>query len=232
MRFQERPTQCREVPWTAQDAWLGSACLGIWLALAYVVVLLLQNMAVNISSGLLVTMLELALLLPVWMLAGKKYGATLWDLGLGGFKIRYLGLGLILFFPAMWINAIYEALLTANDLQMQPEIKQILSKTPSPGLFVFAAVVIAPVVEEIFFRGFLFTGLKKRFSWTKAMFISSGLFALLHLRPLAIPPIFILGLVFAYLYQRSGSIWPAILIHGLVNGLAVIWVFAQNADLF
>ena len=109
-------------------------------------------------------------------------------------------------------------------------LEKILStNNPSPGLFIFAAVIIAPLVEEIFFRGFLFAGLKKRFSWPKAMFISSGLFALLHLRPLAAPPIFILGVVFAYLYQRSGSIWPAIFIHALVNSLAVMWVFAQPA---
>lgn len=227
MTFYEPSTQRREAPWTVHDAWLGSACLAIWLTLSYAVVLLFKLLAVEISPGLLVTMLELALLLPVWWLTGRKYGATLRDLGLSGFKLRYLGLGLVLFFPAMWMNALYEAFLTANDLQLQPEIKRILSETPSPGLFVFAAVIVAPLVEEIFFRGFLFTGLKKRFTWTKAMFISSGLFALLHLHLLAVPPIFILGLVFAYLYQRSGSIWPAILIHGLVNGLAMIWVFTQ-----
>ncbi len=218
------------VPWTVRDAWLGAACLGIWLALAYVAVTLLHLLDVDLSPGLMVSMLELALLVPVWWFTRKKYNAGRHHLGLTGFKMRYLGLGAALLLPAMWINALYETVLSSYNLEVQPELKHILTQTPSPGVFVFAAVIIAPLVEEIFFRGFLFAGLKKRFAWTKAMLISSGLFALLHLRLLAVPPIFILGLIFAYLYQKSGSIWPGVLIHALVNALAVIWVFTYAAS--
>ena len=170
-----------EVPWSVRDTWLGAACLGLWLALAYAGVILLKSLAVDISAGLLVALLELALLLPVWWLAGKKHGARWRDLGIRGFKARYVGLGLGLFFPAMWVNALYESFLSQFGLKMQPELERILTGTPSPGLFIFAAVILAPAVEEIFFRGFLFAGLKKRFSWPQAMLISSGLFALLHL---------------------------------------------------
>lgn len=215
------------VPWTTQDTWLGVACLGLWLSLAYGLVLVLKLLAVDISPGLMMTGLELALLLPVWWLTRQKYGTSFRHLGLTGFKARYLGVGLALFVPAMWLNALYEAFLSRFGLKMQPELDRILTGTSSPGLFILAAVIIAPLVEEIFFRGFLFAGLKKRFTWPKAMLISSGLFAFLHLTPLAVPPIFILGLVFAYLYQRSGSIWPAVIIHSLVNSLAVIWISAQ-----
>mgnify|MGYP006284001279 CR=1 FL=1 len=217
----------RTVPWTAQDTWLGAACLGIWLTLAYGFIVLLKSLAVDISAGLMVTGLELALLFPVWWLTRKKYGATWSHLGLTRFKARYLGLGLALFVPTMWLNALYEAFLSRFGLKMQPEVERILTETSSPGLFILAAVIIAPLVEEIFFRGFLFAGMKKRFTWPTAMLISSGLFSLLHLSPLAVLPIFLLGLVFAYLYQRSNSIWPAVIIHSLVNSLAVIWVFAR-----
>lgn len=227
--FPEDAVRPPTVPWTVQDAWLGAACLGIWLALAYAGIALLQVLDVDLSPGLMVSMLELALLFPVWWFTRRKYRASPQQLGLIGFKARYLGLAAALFVPAMWLNALYQAVLSEHNLKVQPELERIVTQTASPGLFILAAVVIAPVVEEIFFRGFIFAGLKKRYTWVKAMLISSGLFALLHLRPLAVPPIFILGLVFAYLYQRSGSIWPAILIHSLVNGLAVIWIFLQHA---
>jgi len=227
--FQDSHHQSASVPWTVRDAWLGAACLGMWLFLAYALVILLKSLAVDISPGLMVALLELALVVPVWWFTRRKYGASWRHLGLTGFQARYLGLGLLLFVPAMWLNALYEGFLSRYDMKVQPELERILADAPSPGLFIIAAVIIAPVVEEIFFRGFLFAGLKKRFSWPTAMFISSGLFALLHLRLLAVPPIFILGLVFAYLYQRSGSIWPAIIIHALVNSLAVIWIFARAA---
>ncbi|MBS3780210.1 MAG: CPBP family intramembrane metalloprotease [Desulfovermiculus sp.] len=215
------------VPWTLKDTWLGVVCLAIWLSLAYGLVLLLKFLAVDISPGLMVTALELALFLPVWWLTRKKYGATWRHLGLAAFKARYLGLGVGLFIPAMWLNALYEAFLSRFGLKMQPELERILTETSSPGLFILAAVIIAPLVEEIFFRGFLFAGLKKRYTWVSAMLISSGLFALLHLSPLAAPLIFLLGLVFAYLYQQSGSIWPAVITHSLVNSLAVIWIYAH-----
>ena len=215
------------IPWTARDAWLGAACLGIWMGLASCIVMLVRSLHVDISPGLLVTILELVLLLPVWWFTLHKYGAKFGHLGLVGFRIKYLGLAVGLFVPAMWFNALYEAVLAHYGLQVQPDLERVLTETPSPGLIIFAAVIIAPVVEEIFFRGFLFAGLKKRFPWKKAMIISAGLFALLHLSPLAAPPIFLLGLVFAYLYQKSGSIWPAICVHLLVNAAAVIWVFSR-----
>ncbi len=223
-----QPIQSRTVPWTAQDAWLGVACLGIWLCLAYGLVAILKLLALDISPGLMVTGMELVLLLPAWGLTRKKYGVSWSHLGLTKFKPRYLGLGLGLFVPSMWLNALYETFLSRFGHKMQPEVERILTETSSPGLFILAAVIIAPLVEEIFFRGFLFAGLKNRFLWTTAMLISSGLFALLHLSPLAAPPIFLLGLVFAYLYQRSGSIWPAVIIHSLVNSLAVIWIYSHG----
>ncbi|MFW6106387.1 MAG: CPBP family intramembrane glutamic endopeptidase [Desulfovermiculus sp.] len=227
--FQDSHQQSTAVPWTVRDTWLGASCLGMWLFLAYAVVILLKSLAVDISPGLMVALLELALIIPVWWFTRQKYGASWRHLGLTGFQTRYLGLGLLLFVPAMWLNALYEGILSQYDMKVQPELERFLADAPSPGLFIVAAVIIAPLVEEIFFRGFLFAGLKKGFSWPTAMLISSGLFALLHLRPLAAPPIFILGLVFAFLYQKSGSIWPAVIIHALVNSLAVIWVFARTA---
>jgi membrane protease YdiL (CAAX protease family) len=53
------------------------------------------------------------------------------------------------------------------------------------------------------------------------MLLSAGLFALAHILPTSILPIFILGVIFAYLYQISGSIWPAIIMHMLTNILAL-----------
>jgi membrane protease YdiL (CAAX protease family) len=91
----------------------------------------------------------------------------------------------------------------------------------SPWWLLIAGVIVAPVVEEIFFRGFAFAGLRNRYSWRKAAVISSLLFASVHLQPAALIPIFILGLIFSYLYYRSGSIMPAILMHVSTNALAL-----------
>ncbi len=67
----------------------------------------------------------------------------------------------------------------------------------------------------------MFAGLRERYGWQKAALISSSLFGVIHFTPTAIIPIFILGYIFAYLYQRSRSIWPAILMHASSNTLAL-----------
>ena len=63
--------------------------------------------------------------------------------------------------------------------------------------------------------------------------ISAGLFAVVHLQPIAMPPIFLLGLVFAYLYQRTESIWPAVIMHVATNtlGLAAAYLLSQMEPL-
>jgi membrane protease YdiL (CAAX protease family) len=93
-----------------------------------------------------------------------------------------------------------------------------------------AGVVVAPVVEELFFRSFLFAGLRKRYGWQKAGLISAALFAVIHLQPLAAIPIFLLGCLFAYLYQRSNSVWPAIVMHVATNalGLGAAYLLSQT----
>jgi hypothetical protein len=91
----------------------------------------------------------------------------------------------------------------------------------SPVGLVLAAVIAAPAVEEIFFRGFLFTGFRQAYGWNKAALLTSGIFALAHLSPVAFIPTFALGYVFAVLYQRANSIWPGILMHFLLNGFGI-----------
>ena len=57
--------------------------------------------------------------------------------------------------------------------------------------------------------------------------MSSALFAAAHLEVTFFVPAFILGYLFAYLYQRSNSIWPGMIIHALVNALAMAILFLQ-----
>ena len=76
--------------------------------------------------------------------------------------------------------------------------------------------------------GFVFTGLRRRMDWKQAALASAGLFALAHFMPTSILPIFLLGLIFAYLFQFSGSIWPAIFMHMLTNTVALSAAYAVS----
>ena len=88
-------------------------------------------------------------------------------------------------------------------------------------LFISVAIV-APLSEEIFFRGFVLPGLVKRFGVGRSLLLSSLVFGLFHIDPGAIVPTFALGLALGWVYLKTGSIWPAMFAHGLHNTVAVL----------
>jgi membrane protease YdiL (CAAX protease family) len=84
-------------------------------------------------------------------------------------------------------------------------------------------VLLAPVAEELFFRGFLFAGLRSRWSLWPAALTSGLIFGLVH-APTGITtvvPLAALGLALCWLYDRTGSLWPCVIAHMINNALAL-----------
>ena len=79
------------------------------------------------------------------------------------------------------------------------------------------ALVLAPLMEETFFRGFLFGGLSKRFSFFTAALISGFLFSLAHGQPTTLIPFTFVGMCFAAGYAYTGSLWTTIAAHFMFN---------------
>lgn len=217
------------IPWSIRDVWLGVGFLGLWLVTVIVVSLLIRFSVLAVNVGLFIGVAELVLLGPVWWLTVRKYRVSWEALGLRRFRGRMIGLGCGLMLLSFAFNLVYSAFLAIFNLQAQVDLVPLFAELSSPWWLLVAGVVIAPMVEEVFFRGFLFAGLRKKYDWRKAALISSALFALLHLQPTAMIPIFILGYIFAYLYYRSNSIWPAVLMHVSTNalGLGVAYILAK-----
>ncbi|CAM4233137.1 CAAX protease [Bacillus manliponensis] len=85
-----------------------------------------------------------------------------------------------------------------------------------------SAVIISPFYEEILYRGFLYKWLRGRLGVTSSLLCSALIFTLVHIPTYnALPMNFISGLVFAWTYEKSGSIIPAMVIHAFFNGLAI-----------
>lgn len=84
-----------------------------------------------------------------------------------------------------------------------------------------AAATLAPLCEEIAFRGWLLTALRTRHSAGVSIVLSGLLFAIMHLDPVRFSGVLALGVLYAWLTWRSGSVWPAILAHATNNGLGV-----------
>ena len=87
----------------------------------------------------------------------------------------------------------------------------------SPGVFV---VVVAPPVEEFFFRGFLFQSLRNSWGPVLGAIGSAVIFSAIHLQPDKFPQLVILGIALAFVFQRTDSLWPCIMFHALNNALA------------
>lgn len=84
-------------------------------------------------------------------------------------------------------------------------------------LFYITLGVLAPACEEPLFRGFLYQSMRSRYGILISMTVSALLFAVLHLDPGGMLPLFCLGFVFAYTFERSQSLIPSLVAHGLWN---------------
>jgi len=84
-------------------------------------------------------------------------------------------------------------------------------------LFYSTLGIMAPCIEESLFRGFFYSFLRSRYGPIFSNIVSASLFAAAHLDPGAALPLFCLGSIFAYLFERTGSIVPGIVAHGLWN---------------
>jgi uncharacterized protein len=85
-------------------------------------------------------------------------------------------------------------------------------------------VVAAPFSEEVFFRGFIFGGLRRRLSFPAAALISGLIFGLFHFTGpdsvAVVPQLALLGFALAWLYEETGSIYPPMAVHAVNNALA------------
>jgi membrane protease YdiL (CAAX protease family) len=118
---------------------------------------------------------------------------------------------------------IEQALSSVGVKQTQAEMFAGI-KSATPGQFVgvlLAVAVIAPVCEEIFFRGYVFTAVARQHSVPWAFGISSVLFALAHLNLQALGPILVIGVTFSFIYWRTGSLVPSMVAHAMNNALAM-----------
>ncbi len=139
---------------------------------------------------------------------------------------------------AVWIAvkgyAAYFALTLALSVIVRPDQEDISKELGVCGSSVAIAVLavvllalVAPVVEEMFFRGMFFSGLRSRFSLWPAAAISGGLFGLAHAPtgPTSAIVLVGLGVALAWIYEETGSIWPCIMVHVMNNALALAVAF-------
>ena len=123
----------------------------------------------------------------------------------------------------------FHVLWKTNTAMPLGEVLTAMLKTNSRwaiSLSVFVAVIMAPLVEELFFRGTLQPALKKWLGPRAGILTAAAFFAAMHPDPLTMPCLFVLGVVLGYVYDRTGSIAAPAVLHMAFNGLNVLQLFA------
>lgn len=123
---------------------------------------------------------------------------------------------------------ILNQMLIGGPPDTQNAIKQLLERGDTLTLVMLglSAVLIAPLVEEIIFRGFLFRNLRDTVGKGLAAVLSGLVFGLVHLHPTLILPLTGLGIALALLYEWTGSLWVPIAAHMAFNLLTLVRVEA------
>jgi len=130
------------------------------------------------------------------------------------------------------LNKACEILLTqfAGKVETQPtmQILEISITLPQRLYFGFAAIVLAPLLEEILFRAILYRGIKQRGYPKLALFGSALLFGAVHLSLLTFVPLTVLAIILALLYDKAESLMAPIIAHSLFNAANFILYFNQD----
>lgn len=152
----------------------------------------------------------------------------LWQLGLDRPRAAHLRDGVhayLSFLPVVLILGLLIFRLVGDSFTGQ-EVFVMLRALESPASLLLAVLVVglvAPLLEEIIFRGFLHATLRNLLPPAAALAVGALVFALLHFSLLVLLPLFLFGLLLGRLYERSGSLWPPVVTHALNNLVALFF---------
>lgn len=156
----------------------------------------------------------------IWALGIRRHRADWSALGFRPLDIRSLGalLGLV-------AAVVLGANIVVRSFVHLPRTQDlfVFGHQPRQVLLMVALVLVAaPLGEEVLFRGFLLQGLARRWGFWPAAVVTSAVFTLAHVWPHLYVPIFIMGLAFAWLFWRTGSLWASIAAHATMNATSLV----------
>ena len=219
-------------PWGLREAFaaIGLAIVfffiisGIAVGIAYALTGETEGSTI-IAAGLLATVVFDGLLVGIaYLFSVRKYQLSWRALGIHGPVRTWWWVPIVAALGAIFALGLYTFAmqeLGAEGLAPEQEVDDLFNTTailPLVGVF---TIIIAPVSEEIFFRGFLFPALIRRFRVLGAIVLTGALFGIVHITSIdtvgIVIPIGAIGAFFAWLYYRTGSLWVTIASHSLFN---------------
>jgi membrane protease YdiL (CAAX protease family) len=206
--------------------------------------------AVSVSLGLALHAergdLAFALIFSISAVAFEAWLAISAVLGIRGYPLRRrldrlgvrkprrddLWLGFAALSLAFVIFGVYSALVSAIGLDfLEPEggaAEDVVEEPVAAVLLGIALVALAPLVEEIFYRGLLVGGFWSRWGKRTAIVAAGVLFCVSHRDLGAAVPLVLVGIMLGYVYARTGSIFVSLIPHFLFNALSFIVLLGRG----
>lgn len=141
----------------------------------------------------------------------------------------------LMFLPVIWIVTfvwtkfleIFQSLGVIEEIEPQ-ELITLFQGGGDPiaiGLLIIFAVILAPLVEELIFRGCIYRFLKSKMAFIAAQVLSGTVFAMMHGNLLSFVPLIMVGVVLARVYEKSGSILVPMCFHAFFNAFSLLMLF-------
>ncbi|HXG36386.1 MAG TPA: type II CAAX endopeptidase family protein [Dehalococcoidia bacterium] len=240
--FSAAPPAPERAPWGIQDIF---KAIGILIIAAVVLIVPAAIIAAAIAGSsdavdddpdaLAVllganALIEVCLLFVAYRFSVRKYRISWRALGFrwpfrGGFWLPIFVLIASYITLAVYAGILYAV--GADDLLPESTLPDTAFDSPAVTIITaILAVALAPVMEETFFRGFVFGSLKDRWGIILAALASGVLFALVHFDPGSMIPFTIIGMIFAFSYVYSGSLFVPIAAHFIFNTVSTIATIA------
>ena len=143
--------------------------------------------------------------------------------GLAGYGVLLAGL---------FIFALLIGSLLGDAAPFAQTIEEIIGAAQTPGeiaIYFVLVCIFAPILEEIVFRGYVYGGLRRLMPMRHAVIIGAALFAAVHLNAAAFIMIGLIGVMLCYLYERTRSLLPGMVAHGVHNGFVLAVMLLQSA---
>lgn len=212
---------------------LGLVAANLYATLSGQPLFLGDEITIELSVGL--TALEgIALIGGVYLL-GLRRKALPWSaVGVQAPRPRWFTYSLLLGLLVIPLSGLI-AILVQKLLGLPEENPQLPFLAPGGyttfgaiGMFVFGGVIV-PFAEELFFRGVIFLWLRQRFGFWPAALVSSILFGVLHGEISVGVAAAVLGLILAWAYEKSQSLWPPVIIHVVNNAAKIMLLYVLLA---
>lgn len=236
-----KPDLPKNYRWTWRDIlWIGLISVSIMLISAFSVGKFFRIDFVDNSSeynpslilnAALVGVEGFALFFSVWFVGVVRKKLTCYEIGFRPVNRKWWIAGIIILILVMPVIALVAlSIQKLLDLPLQNPQLPFLSPKQFSWIGAISMLVLGgvfvPIAEELMFRGVIYQMVRERYGIWIGIIVSSLIFGALHMEISVAGATFVMGLFLAWMYERSGSLWPSILVHGMNNFLQLLFLYA------